>query len=132
MRAIIQRQASLTQKYLLCAQLVSFLEKLARHILNKAAFYKHRATGWLTSNAYSQLSDASCPGLCLLQSIVQPFAKEHRAQKRLHLLALFIQMSHMTAHCASSLLQLAVDVFWSLVLDWLMVQDSKQREQQHM
>lgn len=82
MRAIIQRQASLTLKYLLCAQLVRFLQKLARHMLNKAAFDKQRATSWLALANVCQLSVASGlmqavqRDLCLLQSIVQSHAEE--------------------------------------------------------
>jgi len=67
-----------------------FSGKLARHMLNKAAFNKPRATSWLASAAHCQLSDASCPDLCLLQSIVQSHATEKSQIKRSHLWAMFV------------------------------------------
>ena len=57
------------------------LGKLARHLLNNAALDTQHATSWLASAKNRQLSDASCPDLCLLQGIAQPFAKEQSQRK---------------------------------------------------
>ena len=76
------------QKCLLCVQLVRFLEKLVTHMLNKAAFDKQHATSWLASAAHCQLSDASCPDLCLLRSIVQSYTTEKCHRK-----------DHICQHC---------------------------------
>ncbi len=112
------------QKYLLCVQLVRFSEKLARHVLNKAAFNKQRATSCQTDNNV-QLMQAVQQDLCLLQSIVQSHAEEQKAT--------FAGIVYTKASdYASFILQAALSMYQSLVHTWLAAQGSKQWEQQHM